>query len=138
MGEGDEEVGEGGVVVWIVRGVGAVLVAAAGEQNGQVAPAVGGGVAEVGPKEDGGVVEQMTVGFLHVLELGEEIAEHLELGRLDAGEFLDLLLIATVVGEHVPVGAHAWDVAGHGVHAAEGVGDHARGIGMQRLMTALA
>ena len=132
MGEGDEEVGKRRVVFRIMSGVVAVFVTAAGEQDGQVAPAVGGGVAEVGPKEDGGVVEQMTASFLHVLELGEKIAEHLELRRLDAGELLDLLLIATVVGEHVPIGSHARDVAGHGVEAADGEGDHARGIGLQR------
>ena len=34
LGEGDEEVGERGVVVRIMRGVGAVFVAAAGEEDG--------------------------------------------------------------------------------------------------------
>ena len=40
LGEGDEEVGEGSVFVLVMGNMVAVLVATAGKQDGQVAPAV--------------------------------------------------------------------------------------------------
>ena len=50
LGQRNEEVGERGVVLRVVSNMVAVFVAAASHQNGQVAPAMGGGVAKVGAK----------------------------------------------------------------------------------------
>ena len=50
LSQRDEEVGERGVVLRVMGNMVAVFIAAASHQNGQVAPAMGGGVAEVGAK----------------------------------------------------------------------------------------
>ena len=69
LGEGDEEVGEGSVIIRIMGDVVSVLVTAAGEQNGQVTPAMRGGVTEIGTEQNGSVVEQMAALFLDVFHL---------------------------------------------------------------------
>ena len=69
LGEGDEEVGEGSVIIRIMGNVVSVFIAAAGEEDGQVPPTMRGGVTEVGSEQDGGVVEQMAALFLDVFHL---------------------------------------------------------------------
>ena len=69
LGEGDEEIGEGSVIVRIMSNVVAVFVTAAGEEDGQVPPTMRGGVAEVGSEQNGSVVEQMAALFHHVFHL---------------------------------------------------------------------
>ena len=44
LGEGDEEVGEGSVIIRIMGDMVAVFIAAAGEEDGQVPPTMRGGV----------------------------------------------------------------------------------------------
>ena len=83
LGERDEEVAEGSVVVRVMGYVGAVLKAATRHDDGQVLGVVGGGVAQVRAEEDGGVIQQVLSVFLHSLQLGEKFAEELELGFLD-------------------------------------------------------
>ena len=80
LGEGDEKVAEGCVVVRIMGHVGTVFVAAAGNDDGQVRGVVGGCVAQVQAEKDGSVVKQGLSVFLRCLELGQKFAEKLEFG----------------------------------------------------------
>ena len=56
LGEGNEEVGEGGVVFLVVGDVALMFEAASRDEDGQVAPVVAARVAEVRAVEHGGVV----------------------------------------------------------------------------------
>ena len=73
----DKEIGEVGVVLLVVGDVLAVFEAAAGEDEGEVAPAVAAGVAEVGAHENHGVVQQgaLAAGFGGVGEFFGEVLE---------------------------------------------------------------
>ena len=102
---GDEEVGQGwGLFSFPGKGeVLAVFEVAAGGDDGEVAVVVAGGVAEVGTAEDGGLVEEGVVAFFDFIEAGHEFGEEAHFFEFDEGELFDLLFVAPVVAEVVPV-----------------------------------
>ena len=102
---GDEEVGQwwGFFSVLSEGEVLAVFEVAAGGDDGEVAVVVAGGVAEVGAREDGGLVEEGVVAFFDFIEAGHEFGEEAHFLEFDEGELFDLLFVAPVVAEVVPV-----------------------------------
>ncbi len=106
----DEEIGER-VVVGLVEGeVLAVLVAAAGEEHGQVVGVMVIAVAEIAAVEDLRVVEQGSVAFLRGFEFGKQRSELAEFGEFEVFELVEFVFAPDVVGEVVALAADAGDV----------------------------
>jgi hypothetical protein len=127
---GDEEVGEG----WSFFGgegeVLAVFEVSTGGDDGEVAVVVAGGVSEVGAGEDGGLIEEGVVAFFDLVEAGHEFGEEAHFLEFDEGEFFDLLFVAAVMAEVVPVFIDSFQ-SGDVVAAGAAEGDEAGGIGAE-------
>ena len=107
-----------------------MLEVAAGGDDGEVAVVVAGGVAEVGAGEDGGLVEEGVVAFFDFIEAGHEFGEETHFLEFDEGELFDLLFVAAVVAEVVPVFIDTFQ-GGDVVAAGSAEGDEAGGVGAE-------
>ena len=76
------------------------------------------------------MVEQMAARFPDVFHLFQESTEDPKLGGLNPRQLGNLGFLFPVMGEHVPVGLYARDVAGHRIHATEVQGIPTVGVGI--------
>ena len=94
-------------------GVSLVLIAAAGDDGGQVVAGVIGSVSEIAADHHGGVIEKGAVSFGNLVEVEEKLVQMLENVDLDAAEVGELVSLATVVGKGVPAaGGCTWPERG--------------------------
>ena len=123
------EVAERLVALGLKGDMALVLVSAAGEEDGQVAGTVRGGVAEVAGEEHLRGIKQSAAGFGGAGEFFEKARVGFEFLVLVSAQLLDLVGILAVVGRVVVLDLQAGDVGEVVLVGAEH--DHAGRVGLQ-------
>ncbi len=92
-----EEVAERLIVLMVIGDVLTVREFAAGQDDWEISPVVGIGIAEIAPKENGGVVEESSVRLAPILESGKQGPEALHDLGFDALQLRDFGFVLTMM-----------------------------------------